>query len=70
MEFTWETNPALRVVPGAYVEPCPRAVERDEPFPGAEACRIITAGQHDMCRFFLKIMTYLRGGAAGRLLRH
>ena len=43
-------NPARRCVPGPYVEPFPRPVERDEPFPGAEAWGIMTAGQHAMYR--------------------
>ncbi len=48
-------NPARRGVPGPYVDPLPRPVERDEPFPGAEACRIMRAGQHETYRYFLKI---------------
>ena len=40
---------------GPYVVPCPRPDERDEPFPGAEAWGIMTADQHEMYRYFLKI---------------
>ncbi len=55
MKFTWEKNLACRGVPGPYIEPFPRPVEQEEPFPGAEAWRIMTAGQHEMYRHFLKI---------------
>ncbi len=55
MKFTWEMNSASIGDAGPYVEPFARPNERDEPFPGAEACRIMTAGQHATYRFFLKI---------------
>ena len=55
MKFTWEMNPASSGDAGPYVEPFPRPDERDEPFPGAETWGIMTAGQHAMYRFFLKI---------------
>ncbi len=51
-KFTWAKNPARRGVPGPYIEPFPRPVERDEPFPGAEAWWIMTARQHEMYRYF------------------
>ena len=55
MKFTWEMNPASSGDAGPYVEPFPRPDERDEPFPGAEACRGMTAGQHETYHNFLKI---------------
>ena len=54
MKFTWEMNAASSGDAGPYVVPCPRPDERDEPFPGAEACRGMTAGQHETYHNFLK----------------